>query len=112
MRRQTPFSNKGEKRIRTPPVSGYAGGILKDKKMEKHYCPLCCQQIDEYYETDVTKAWSHYHPLFGLEIWGPADAGKKTLCENQEYIHFQFLGGAHRLVKMGVDTAIPNFDEP
>ena len=85
---------------------------MKDKKMKNRTCPLCSKQIDEYFETEVTKPWTHYHPYLGLEIWGPIDAGKQTLCENEEFIHFQFASGAHRLVKMGVDTAMPNFDEP
>lgn len=66
-------------------------------------CPICKKQVESYYESSVREPFSHYHPLIGLEIYGAFSTEKVILCQNEDYLHFQFVGGEDRLVKLGCD---------
>ena len=66
-------------------------------------CPICNKEIKNYFESSVKEPFTHYHPFIGLHIYGAFSSSKEIICQNDDYIHFQFIDGDERLVKLGCD---------
>ena len=66
------------------------------------HCPICKKEIDNYFESSHREPFIHHSPFHGLIIYGPYSAEKEVICQNEDYLHFVFVDGEHRLVKLGV----------
>lgn len=76
---------------------------MTDSYYEARYdfvdCPICGQSLNGFYEVTCDGPWTAFDAREGLEVWGPADAPKLVICEDERYVHF-VIGDEVRLVKM------------